>query len=139
MNNGQSPPGSMETFIERARRLSDDDRVRLAEARAAIDETFHAAAWKAANEIVTQHARDYRHAWVRIGAAFVPDRLEELVQTGTAAERAEISRWHEVARLGRAAMEDALLALAAADLLRPPDLRELYGPWKAMLDAAHSL
>lgn len=128
---------NVETFIERARRLTDEDRLRLADARAAIDETFHAGAWKAANDIAVQHARDYQHALVSIGAAFVPDRLEELVQAGTAADRADVARWQEVARHARLAIEDALLALAAADLLRPPDLRELYGPWKAMLEAAH--
>jgi hypothetical protein len=34
-------------------------------------------------------------------------------------------------------LEDALLALVAADSIRPPDLRELYGPWKTMLTAGH--
>jgi hypothetical protein len=137
MGDTRAPSASMEAFIERALRLTDEDRLRLAEARAAIDETFHAGAWQAANEIVAQHARDYRDARVRIGAAFVPARLEELVQTGTAADRAEAARWQEVARQARLAIEDALLALVTVDLLRPPDIRELYGPWNAMLEAAH--
>lgn len=137
MSNARPFSASIEAFIERARKLSDEDRLHLGEARAAIDETFHIGAWKAANEIAAQQARDYRQVWVEIGAVFIPDRLEELVQKGTAGDRAEITRWQEVARQARLAMEDALLALSVADVIRPPDLRELYGPWKAMLEAAH--
>ncbi|MFW6203855.1 MAG: hypothetical protein ACOC96_02720 [Actinomycetota bacterium] len=137
MNDAHALPTSTEALINRARRLSDEDRLCLAEARAALDETFHAGAWNAANEIAAQRSRDHRYAWVRIGAAFIPDRLDELVRTGTADDRAEVAKWQDVARRARLAIDDALLALAAADLLRPPDLRELYGPWKAMLEAAH--
>lgn len=131
-----STPGktSIETFIDRARRLTDDDRRRLADARAASDETFRAGAWKAATEIVAQHGRSYHDVWVRIGPAFVPECLDKLVQDGL--DRAEISRWQEIARLARMGMDDALLALTAADIIRPPDLRELYRPWKAMLEQA---
>jgi hypothetical protein len=123
---------SIETFVERARRLTDDDRRRLADARAAIDETFHAGAWKAATEILAQQGRSCHDAWIRIGPAFVPDRLEKLVQVGS--DQTEIARWQEVARLARLGMDDALLALSAPDIIRPPDLRELYRPWKAMLE-----
>ena len=128
-------PASIETFIERARGLTDEDRQRLAAARAAADETFRAGAWKAATEILAQHGRNYHDAWIRIGPAFVPEKLEKLVQVG--ADRAEIARWQEIARLARMGMDDALLALTAADTIRPPDLRELYGPWKAMLEGAN--
>src|SRR5918995_355447 len=122
MSNARSP--SIETFIERARRLTDEDRQRLADARAARDETFRAGAWKAATEILAQHGRSCHDAWIRIGPAFVPERLEKLVRVG--ADHAEIARWQQVAWLVRIGMDDALLALTAADLLRPPDLRELY-------------
>jgi hypothetical protein len=132
MNDTRS--ASIETFIERARRLTDEDRQRLAEERAASDETFRAGAWKAATEILAQHGRSYHDVWISIGAAFIPDRLEKLVQVG--ADHAEITRWQEVARLARMGMDDALLALTAADILRPPDLRELYRPWLAMLEGA---
>ena len=123
---------SIETFIDRARRLTDEDRQRLADARATSDETFRAGAWKAATEILAQHGRSYHDAWVRIGPAFVPECLDKLVQDGT--DHTEIARWQEVARLARMGMDDALLALTAADIIRPPDLRELYRPWKAMLE-----
>lgn len=125
---------SINTFIERARRLTDQDRQRLAAERAASDETFRAGAWKAATEILAQHGRSYHAVWISIGAAYIPERLESLVQAG--ADHAEIARWQEVARLARMGMEDALLALTAADTLRPPDLRELYRPWMAMLECA---
>lgn len=134
MTDARPGKASIETFIDRARRLTDEDRQRLADARAASDETFRSGAWKAATEILAQHGRSYHDAWVRIGPAFVPERLEKLVQDGT--DRAEITRWQEVARLARMGMDDALLALTAADIIRPPDLRELYRPWKAMLERA---
>jgi hypothetical protein len=134
MSDPRPGKASIETFIDRARRLTDEDRQRLAGARAASDETFRAGAWKAATEILAQHGRSYHDAWVRIGPAFVPERLEKLVQDGT--DRAEITRWQEIARLARMGMDDALLALTAADIIRPPDLRELYRPWKAMLERA---
>lgn len=125
---------SMETFIERARRLTDDDLERLAAAREASDETFRAGAWKAATEILAQHGRNYHDAWIRIGPAFVPVQLEKLMEIG--ADHAEIARWQHIARLARMGMDDALLALASADILRPPDIRELYRPWKTMLEGA---
>lgn len=137
MTDVRTGPARVEAFIERARALTDDDRQHLATAREAIDETFHAGAWRAAIDVVVQHGRDLQGPWVRIGAAFIPARLDDLVQTGARADRAELERWQQVAKLARLAMEDALLALTAADLLRPPDLRELYAPWKAMLEAAH--
>lgn len=134
---GRSTSAGVESLVERVRTLQDEDRVALAEARAALDETFHAGAWKAANEVVAERARDYMEPLVRMGSGFVPQRLEELVRMGAEADPLEVMRWQGVARLARAAMEDALLALVAADRLRPPDLRELYGPWRAMLDAAY--
>lgn len=137
MQPGRATSAGVEAFVERARTLDDDDRLALADARAAVDETFHAGAWRAANEIVAERAQEYLQAWVRIGAAFVPACLEPLVRASSAADDPDVARWQQVARLARAAMEDALLAFVAADLLRPPDLRELCGSWKAMLADAH--
>lgn len=126
----------VERLIERARALTDHDRVALADARAAVDETFHVGAWRAANEILVERAQDYLAARVRIGSAFIPERLEELVERGSAGDP-EVERWQRVARLAQAAVDDALLALLGADTMRPPDLRELLGPWQAMQAAAH--
>lgn len=130
------PRAIVDAFIERARALDDEDRRALARARGAIDEAFHAGAWKAANEMVADRARGYVEARVRIGDAHVPDRLEELIQLGSKADPAQVAEWQGIARLVRAGMDDALLALLTADSITPPDIRELYGPWKSMLAAA---
>jgi uncharacterized protein (DUF4415 family) len=127
----------VETLVQQARALTDEDRRELARARKAIDETFHAGAWRAAKEMVTARAEVYTQVWVRIGSTFVPDRLEELVQMGSAADPEVVAEWQEVARLVRVGIDDALLALLTADSIPPPNIRELYGPWKAMLEAAH--
>jgi hypothetical protein len=133
---GPYPP-RLETFIEQARALEDEDRSALAEARGAIDETFHIGAWRAANEAVAGRAGLYMEARQRIGSACIPRRLEELVRMGFRAEPSEVTEWQGIARLARAGLDDALLALLAADTIPPTALRELYGPWRTMLTAAH--
>lgn len=130
-------PAAVDALLERARSLDDDDRLALAEARGALDETFHVGAWRAAMGIVADRAEEYFRAWIRIGSAFLPERLEELIQMGVDADPSEIERWREIARLTRVGIDDALLCTLALDRIRPPDLRELYAPWKAMLTAAH--
>ncbi len=62
----------IDALVERARALTDDDRVRLAAARGAIEESFHAGAWRAASEMLPDRGEMYASAWQRIGAAFVP-------------------------------------------------------------------
>lgn len=138
MVEGRSTAPRLEALTRRARALTDADRLALAEARAAVDETFHVGAWKAANEIAVERAGDYMTAWMRLGPVFIPERLDALVQQGAASDPDELARWQEVARLTRIAIDDVLLAEVAADLMRPPDLRELYRPWQAMLAAAAS-
>ena len=134
----RGPPPIVEAFIEQAGVLDDEDRRVLADARGAVDETFHAGAWRAATEMLATRAQAYAEAWMRIGPAFVPRRLEELVRLGPRSDPGEVAEWQGVARLARAGMDDALLALVTADSIRPPDIRELYGPWKAMLAAAYA-
>lgn len=129
--------GIVEAFIERATELDDADRQALAAARGASDEVFHAGAWRAAIEMVAGRATEYMHALARIGSAFVPDHLAELNRLGSKASPEDVARWQEIARLARAGLDDALLALLAADSIPPPDVRELYGPWRSMLGAAH--
>jgi hypothetical protein len=130
------PPG-VEAFIEEVRALGDEDRQALAQARRAIDETVHVGARRAADEMVAERAGTYVEAWIRIGSAFIPERLKELAERGSDADRREVAGWQDVARLARAAIDDALLALLTLDTIPPPDIRELYGPWKAMLAAAY--
>jgi hypothetical protein len=127
----------VESLIQQARALTDEDRFELARARKAVDEIFHAGAVRAATEMVTQRAEVYTQAWVRIGDAYLPERLEELVQLGSAGDLEDVAEWQQVARLVRIGIDDALLALLTADSIPPPSRRELYEPWKAMLAAAH--
>ena len=124
-------------FVERVLSLDDEDREALAAARGALDEAFHLGAWRSANEIVGRDPRAYLELRQRIGSAFLPRRLGELVDLGAEADPSEVARWVGIARLARAALDDALMALLAADSIPPPALRELYAPWKAMLAAAH--
>jgi hypothetical protein len=129
-------PRIVASFVERTRMLTDEDRRALARARRAVDETFHAGAWRSASEMVADRASAYVDAWIRIGAAFIPRRLQELSDRGPNADPAEVAELEEVARLTRAAIDDALLALLTLDTIPPPDIRELFGPWQAMLLAA---
>ena len=131
------PEDLVDSLIQQARALTDEDRFELARARKAVDETFHAGAVRAANEMVIQRADLYAQAWIRIGAAYLPERLEELVQLGSAADREDLAEWQEVARLVRIGIDDALLALLTADSIPPPSRRQLYEPWKSMLAAAN--
>lgn len=127
----------LETFVERALSLDDEDREVLAATRGALDEAFHLGPWRSANEIVGRDPRAYMELRQRIGSAFLPRRLGELVDLGAEADPSEVARWVGIARLARVALDDALMALLAADSIPPPALRELYAPWKAMLAAAH--
>jgi hypothetical protein len=124
-------------FVERALSLDDQDREALAVARGAVDEAFHLSAWRSANAILGSDPAVYLEVRQRIADAFLPRRLAELVDLGPEADPKEVERWLVVARLARLAVDDALMGLLAADSIRPPDLRELYAPWKAMLAAAH--
>ena len=134
--NGRST--TVEGFVTRAKALDDDDRFALAQARRAVDESFQVGAWKAGNEVAMGRAAEYLQVRVRLGGVFVPDRLEELVMLGTRADPAELAEWQEVARLVRIALDETTLAHVGLDTLRPPDIRALVGPWKAMLEAAYA-
>ncbi|HXF37218.1 MAG TPA: hypothetical protein VNO17_08565 [Actinomycetota bacterium] len=135
MEEGPNLPPLVERLLEEARRLTDADREALARARRTVDEAFHVGAWRAATEVARGRAAGYLEAWIRIGSAYLPERLEELIGMGSRADAEELSRWQEVARLSRLAIDDAILGLLTGDTIPPVDLRELYGPWKAMLTA----
>jgi hypothetical protein len=126
----------LEAFIEAARDLCDEDRLVLANERRRLNEIVRAASWKAANEMIGPRAAEYAEAWIRMGPAFIPDRLEELHGEGSGSNPGEIERWQDVARLARIAMDEALVALLAAETIPPPDIRELLHPWKQMQAAA---
>lgn len=131
-------PAGVEAFVEQARALRDEDRLALAEARRSGDETVKAAAWKAALDLLGERASAYVSSRARIGPSFVPERLEKLLLTRSGADAREIAELQEVARLVRIAMDEALVALLLSDMMMPPDVRELYHPWRTMLEAAHA-
>jgi hypothetical protein len=136
--NAQTPiPANVEAFLERSGTLRDEDRLVLADARRGGSEVVKAAAWRAAVEMLPERAAAYVSCWDRIGTAFVPERLEQLLRESSGGDTAEIAEWQEVARLVRLAVDEALLALLLSDTITPPDLRELYDPWRKMLEAAH--
>lgn len=124
----------VDALVEKARALTDEDRLRLATARGAIDETFHVSAWRAASEMLSVRADLYASAWHRIGPAFVPDRLVELIQMGERADQEELQTWQDVARLARLGIDDQLLAVLTADSIPPPHLRQLHMAWRRMLE-----
>ena len=128
-------PDSVEALVETAKALRDEDRRALAEARRAGNEAVRAEAWRAAVDLLPERAEAYVACWARIGPAFVPERLEALLREGS--DAAGIADWQEIARLARIALDEALLALLLSDAMMPPDVRELYHPWKSMLEAAH--
>ena len=121
-------------LVERARALTDEQRLRLAEFRGAVDEAFHVAAWRAATEMLPMRADLYASAWQRIGPAFVPERLGDLVQMGQRADPTELRKWQDVARLVRLSIDDELLAVLTSDSIPPPHLRQLHMAWRKMLE-----
>lgn len=125
---------AIESFLERARRMTDEDRRALADARRAVDDGYHSKAWRAANEAVLPRAAAYVAARHAMGASYLPDRLAAALAEGVT-DRGELASWNEVARLAHDAMDDALLALLVSDVIPPDQLRELYGPWRAMVEA----
>lgn len=112
-------------------RLRDEDRLTVAEGRKAVSEAYHAKALRAAAEALAGRAEAYVAVRRRLAGAHVPDSLADGVVPALSAE--EVARWNEVARLVQQAIDDALLAFLASDVLHPNHLRELYRPWRAVL------
>jgi hypothetical protein len=127
-------PPAVEALIARARELNDEERATLADNRRTMNEIVRAGAWKAAVELLPSRASEYATAWGRIGTSFIPERLEYLLQEASETDTTEIAEWQEVGRLVRAAIDEALLALLFSDTLTPPDVRELFDPWKRTAD-----
>ena len=128
-------PARIEAFVQQARALRDEGRRALADARRSGSEVVRAGAWRAAVEMLPERAETYLATWAAIGTAFVPKRLEELLVIG--ADHDAIAEWQDVARLVRIALDEALVALLLSDTILPPHTRELYDPWRRMLEAAH--
>jgi hypothetical protein len=103
-----------------------------------IEDSFHAGAWRAASEMLPFRAELYASAWQRIGPAFVPERLLEVVEMGDQADPAELKDWKDVARLVRLGIDDELLARLTSDLIPPPHLRQLHKSWSTMVEHSPS-
>lgn len=120
--------------MEQVLRLRDEDRLRVAEGRKAVSEAYHAKALRAAAEALAGRAETFLACRRLVAGAHVPDMLAD--EGGAALRADEVARWNEVARLVQHAIDDALLALLASDVLHPDHLRELYRPWRGVFEPA---
>lgn len=123
---------ALEAFVEQVARLTDEDRLPLAEGREAVIEAYHAKALRAAADALAGRGEDYVRARARLATAHVPAKLAD--EDAESLDDEEAARWNEVARLVQQAVDDALLAVLARDKLHPNHLRELYRPWRAVAD-----
>ncbi|HJR95630.1 MAG TPA: hypothetical protein VJ807_09355 [Gaiellaceae bacterium] len=109
---------AVDAFVARVLELTDDDRRAIADARAAVDESFHQSALRAAAEQVVGRGDEYMRARRAVALAHVPDALE-------GAPPGELQALNRVARDAQLAIDDGLLAVLTRDTLHPKHLREL--------------
>lgn len=114
----------MESFVERARGLTDEQRRVVAGRRRRIDEASREKALRAAAEALPPHADLYVRARARIAAAHLPTQLEEGEPD---------AEWVEISRLVQLAVDEGLVAVVGSGTLHPNHLRELIAPWPAEL------
>jgi hypothetical protein len=119
----------VDAFVERARALSDADRVTIAESRRGVEEGFHEKALRSSVAWLQGRAELYGSARKALASMHVPAVLLDDEAEPTAEER---ERWNEVARLVQLAIDDMLVCLIASDVLHPDHLRELSRPWNAV-------
>jgi len=124
---GLSP--ALDAFVTRVLSLTDADRRAIADARKAVDESFHQSALLAASELLVGRADDYARARSALATAHVPQALED-------AGRDEVDDLNEVARYVQLAIDDGLLAVLTRDALHPNHLRELHRSLKVVLGAS---
>lgn len=119
---GQYEPleAAVESFVRRARSLTDEDRRIVAERRRSLDEAFREKALRAGAEAMPPHADLYVRARLRVAHAHLPECLEE----GTPNEE-----WAEISRLVQLSVDEGLLAFVGQGTLHPNHLRELVAPW----------
>jgi hypothetical protein len=113
---------AVESFVERVRNLTDEDRRVVAERRRKLDEAFHEKALRAGAEALPPHASLYVRARTQVANAHLPSRLEE----GT-----RDAEWEEISRLVQLAIDEGLIAIVGQGTLHPNHLRELIAPWPA--------
>jgi len=119
---GQYEPleAAVESFVQRARNLTDEDRRIVAERRRGLDEVFREKALRAGAEAMPAQADLYVRARMRVAHAHLPACLEE---------GAPNEEWAEISRLVQLAIDEGLLAFVGSRTLHPNHLRELVAPW----------
>lgn len=110
----------MNSFVERVRSLSDEDRRVVAERRGGLDEAFREKAVRAGVESLAAHPELYVRARMQVAGAHLPSCLEEATLE---------PEWSEVSRLVQLSIDEGLLAFVGQGTLHPNHLRELIAPW----------
>ena len=108
-------------FVARVRSLTDEDRIVLADARGALDESFREQALRSAAELLVHHGETYALARRDVAGAHVPEALDD-----------DPERRDEITRLVGLAIDELLVGLVTQERLHPKHLRELHRPWRAL-------
>lgn len=111
---------AVDSFVERVRNLTDEERRVVAERRRGLDEVFREKAVRAAAEAAAPHADVYVRARAEVSGSHLPTALEEGVVD---------EEWSEISRLVQLSVEEGLLAFVGQRTLHPNHLRELIAPW----------
>lgn len=111
---------AVESFVQRVRNLTDEERRVVAERRRGLDEAFREKALRAGAESLPPHADLYVRARAQVANAHLPRRLEE--------GKAD-AEWVEISRLVQLAVDEGLIAMVGQGTLHPNHLRELIAPW----------
>jgi hypothetical protein len=115
---------AVESFVQRVRGLTDEERRTVADRRSGIDEALREKALRAGAEAIARHPDLYAHARAQVAGAHLPAALEDGSTDG---------EWVRVSRLVQLAIDEGLVAVVGSGTLHPNHLRELIAPWPAEL------
>ena len=119
------PHAAVESFVQRVRSLTDEQRRVVAARRSRIDEALREKALRAGAEALPPHADLYVRARAQVAAAHLPTHLEDGEPD---------AEWVEVSRLVQLSIDEGLVAVVGSGTLHPNHLRELIAPWPAELE-----
>lgn len=111
---------AVESFVERVRSLTDDERRVVAARRRGLDEAFREKAVRGGIEASARHPELWAQARMQVAGAHLPDALEEATLE---------PEWSEISRLVQLAIDEGLLAFVGQGTLHPDHLRELIAAW----------
>jgi hypothetical protein len=114
----------VDSFVQRVRGLTDEERRIVAERRGGLDEGRREKALRAGAEALPPHAEVYVRARAEVASAHLPTALED---GGSDAD------WTSVSRLVQLAVDEGLVGIVGSGTLHPNHLRELFAPWPAEL------